>query len=77
MRKFTPRVENVLSSADRLAAQWGHDYIGTEHLLIAPVRDRNGIASQVLQDLEVAEATAERLLSLMRSDEYNQPGGPV
>lgn len=75
MRKLTPRVQNILSSADRLAAQWGHDYFVSEHLLVALVRGREGIASQVLQDLRVAETAADRLQSVMRSDGYNQRSG--
>lgn len=73
MRTFTPRVEHVLSSADELAAEWGHDYIGTEHLLLALLADRDGIAAHVLRDLGVVERTVQRLEQIMNSAEYNRP----
>lgn len=72
MRRFTPRVDNVLAAADELAAELGHDHIGTEHLQAALARDRHGLASQVLQRLEVVDEAVTYLLAIMRSDRCNR-----
>ncbi len=48
---FTPRAKKVLELALREALQLGHNYIGTEHLLLGLVREGEGVAAQVLQQL--------------------------
>ena len=45
---FSPQLKNVLELALREAGQLGHDYIGTEHLLLGIVRERDSVAAQVL-----------------------------
>jgi prophage maintenance system killer protein len=45
---FTPRAKKVLELSMREALQLGHHYIGTEHLLLALVREGEGVAGQVL-----------------------------
>ncbi len=45
---FTPRAKKVLELSLREAMQLGHDYIGTEHLLLGIVREGEGLAAQVL-----------------------------
>jgi ATP-dependent Clp protease ATP-binding subunit ClpC len=46
---FTPRSKKVLELALREALQLGHNYIGTEHLLLGIVRDGEGVAAQILR----------------------------
>jgi hypothetical protein len=48
---FTPRAKKVLELALREALQLGHNYIGTEHILLGLVREGEGVAAQVLQSL--------------------------
>ncbi|NLJ74147.1 MAG: ATP-dependent Clp protease ATP-binding subunit [Firmicutes bacterium] len=48
---FTPRSKRVLELAFDEARQLGHAYIGTEHILLGLVREGEGIAAQVLQNL--------------------------
>ena len=48
---FTPRAKKVLELSLREALQLGHDYIGSEHILLGLVREGEGIAAQVLQKL--------------------------
>jgi ATP-dependent Clp protease ATP-binding subunit ClpA len=48
---FTPRAKTVLELSLREAKQLGHDYIGTEHLLLGLVREGEGVAAQVLVKL--------------------------
>ena len=50
---FTPRSKKVLELALREALQLGHNYIGTEHILLGLVRESEGVAARVLSDLGV------------------------
>ena len=48
---FTPRAKKVMELALREALQLGHNYIGTEHILLALIREGEGVAAQVLVKL--------------------------
>jgi len=48
---FTPRAKKVLELAQREALQLGHEYIGTEHILLGLIREGDGVAAQVLVKL--------------------------
>jgi ATP-dependent Clp protease ATP-binding subunit ClpC len=48
---FTPRGKKVLELSLREALQLGHDYIGTEHILLGLIREGDGVAAQVLVQL--------------------------
>src|SRR5438093_2823997 len=48
---FTPRSKKVLELSLREALQLGHNYIGTEHILLGLIREGEGVAAQVLQKL--------------------------
>ena len=52
-RKFSPRVKKVIANSRKEALRLGHDYIGTEHLLLGIVRDGSSLAVKVLGSLEV------------------------
>jgi hypothetical protein len=45
---FTPRARNAVDAAEPIARDWGHNYVGTEHLLLALYRDPQGVGPQVL-----------------------------
>ena len=49
---FTPRAKKVLELALREALQLGHNYIGTEHILLGLIREGEGVAAQVLGQAE-------------------------
>jgi len=51
--RFTDRARNVLTLAQDEAQRFDHNYIGTEHLLLGLVRDGDGTAAQVLEDMGV------------------------
>jgi ATP-dependent Clp protease ATP-binding subunit ClpC len=51
--KFTTRARKVLSLAQEEAQRFQHNYIGTEHLLLGLVREGEGVAAKVLEDLGV------------------------
>jgi ATP-dependent Clp protease ATP-binding subunit ClpC len=48
---FTPRAKKVMELSLREALQLGHNYIGTEHILLGLIREGEGVAAQVLQKL--------------------------
>jgi ATP-dependent Clp protease ATP-binding subunit ClpA len=48
---FTPRAKKVLELSLREALQLGHDYIGTEHILLGLIREGEGVAARVLANL--------------------------
>ena len=48
---FTPRAKKVLELSLREGLQLGHNYIGTEHMLLGLIREADGVAAQVLQNL--------------------------
>ena len=48
---FTPRAKKVLELTRREAGQLGHNYIGTEHILLGLIREGDGVAAQVLVNL--------------------------
>ncbi len=50
---FTPRTKTVLELAFDEARYWGHDYIGTEHLLLGLLREGEGVAARILLQLGV------------------------
>lgn len=53
--KLTPRAEHVLMLAAADAKARGHDYVGTEHILMGMLRENEGLAAAMLESLGVAE----------------------
>jgi len=77
---FTPRAKKVLELSLREALQLGHNYIGTEHILLGLIREGEGVAAQVLVKLG-AELTRVRqqviqLLSGYQGKETAEAGNP-
>jgi ATP-dependent Clp protease ATP-binding subunit ClpC len=64
---FTPRAKKVLELSLRESKQLGHNYIGTEHILLGLIREGEGVAAQVLEklgaDLNRVRQQVVRLLS--------------
>ena len=50
---FTPRVKRIFETALNEARQLGHNYIGTEHILLGLIQDDEGVAGKVLQNLGI------------------------
>ena len=73
---WTPRMHQTLGRAYEIARSHGHTYMGTEHMLLALLHDRGGIAGSLLQQLGVADTAVEQLEAIMASDGYNAPGSP-
>jgi ATP-dependent Clp protease ATP-binding subunit ClpC len=55
---FTPRAKKVLELSLREALSLGHNYIGTEHILLGIVRENEGVAARILLDFD---ADAEKI----------------
>ena len=66
MYKFTNRAEKALELAAELAADFGHNYIGTEHILYGLIKEGSGVASQVLTMQEMTpEKVADEIAELI------------
>ena len=59
---FTPRAQRVLELSLEEARQLGHNYIGTEHLLLALIREGEGVAAGVLKNLGVILSDLQSLI---------------
>jgi ATP-dependent Clp protease ATP-binding subunit ClpC len=69
---FTPRATKVLELALREALSLGHDYIGTEHILLGLVREDGGVAARILVDLDAdAEKIRDEIIRMLSG------GGPI
>ena len=60
--KFSPRAESVLRLAQEAAAELGHSYVGSEHLLIGLLREEGGNAYGALEELGVSEDLVREVL---------------
>ncbi len=78
---FTPRAKKVLELSLREALQLGHNYIGTEHILLGLIREGEGVAAQVLvklgADLNRVRQQVIQLLSGYQGKESAPSGGPA
>jgi ATP-dependent Clp protease ATP-binding subunit ClpC len=74
---FTPRAKKVLELSLREALQLGHNYIGTEHMLLGLIREGDGVAAQALVRLSVdlGSARAEVLRLLAGYPGHERQGG--
>lgn len=53
--KFTKQALNALSLAEKAARTYGHSYIGTEHLLLGLMREKEGTAGLILEEFAAEE----------------------
>ncbi len=72
---FTPRAKKVLELSLREAQQLGHNYIGTEHILLGLIREGEGVAAQVLVKLG-ADLNRVRQQVLQLLDAHAREAGP-
>ncbi len=78
---FTPRAKKVLELSLREALQLGHNYIGTEHILLGLIREGEGVAAQVLVKLgadlnRVRQQVIQLLHGYSQGKEPASSGGP-
>jgi len=82
---FTPRAKRALEFAHEEAANLGHDYIGTEHLLLGLLREQEGLAARVLVNLGVRlDEIRDEILNIlgatmppMEAEEPREEGAPA
>ena len=73
---FTPRAKKVLDLSLREALQLGHNYIGTEHILLGMIREGEGVAAQVLIKLGAdLDRTRQKVIYLLHG--YPLTPGPL
>jgi ATP-dependent Clp protease ATP-binding subunit ClpC len=74
---FTPRAKRVLELSLEEARQLGHNYIGTEHLLLGLIREGEGVAARVLENLSVdlAKVRTQVIRMLGETAEVSAGGG--
>jgi len=70
----TPRYQAILAAASRRAVDLGHDYVGTEHLLLALLADTHAVATQVIERFAPATEITSELQALIASESYNARG---
>ncbi len=72
---FTPRAKKVLELSLREALQLGHNYIGTEHILLGLIREGEGVAAQVLQKLGAdLNRVRQQVIQLLSGYAGGEPG---
>lgn len=71
---FTPRAKKVLELAVEEARRFNHSYIGTEHILLGLLKEGEGIAAKVLQDMKIDLGRAQAEIIRLLGDQ-GRPGG--
>ena len=70
--KFTERAQKAIILSQQFAKQWGHNYVGTEHLLLGLLNEGEGIAAQALKNLQISESEIqEKIIALIGYGEDN------
>ena len=71
---FTPRAKKVLELALREALSLGHNYIGTEHILLGLARENEGVAARILLDLGAdAETIRHEVIRMLSESGRREP----
>jgi ATP-dependent Clp protease ATP-binding subunit ClpC len=82
---FTPRAKKVLELAVEEAQNMGHNYVGTEHLLLGLIREEEGVAARVMENIGVRlDVVREEVISLLGEGQQgpsqgsgSAPSGPA
>src|SRR3712207_3959951 len=73
---FTPRAKKVLELALREALSLGHNYIGTEHILLGLVRENEGVAARILLDFDAdSEKIRNEVIRMLSGPGGRRSGG--
>src|SRR4026209_336690 len=75
---FTERVRKVLAMAREEAAPLHHEYVGTEHILLGLIREGEGVAATVLQNLSVElDEIQQKIEETVKKGKAAQTTGPA
>lgn len=69
--RFTQKAEQAIESAGRAASELGHSYVGTEHLLLGILAQRDGLGARILEKRSVSRAELRRVIA-----EHSGTGAP-
>lgn len=69
----TPRTARLLETAEGIARQRGHGYLGTEHILLALLDDKGGVAHSVLDQRGLIPELRADLLATLQDPLYSRP----
>ena len=73
---FTPRAKKVLELGLREALSLGHNYIGTEHILLGLVRENEGVAARILLDFDAdSEKIRNAVIRMLPGPDDQRAGG--
>ena len=61
-RRFSPKVKQVIARSREEAVRLGHDFIGTEHLMLGIVAEKDSLAVKVLESLDVDSSELKQVL---------------
>ncbi len=79
--QLTPRTKNVIESTNRISRSMGHDFVGTEHMLVTMIHETSSVATRVLVDLKVdLNALNKALLAALgvtQDIQHSDPGGSL
>jgi len=74
---FTPRTKRVLELSYREARRMGHNYIGTEHLLLGIMKEGESVAVRILKDLGVEhQKLVQEIMNMLSEEAPNSTGVP-
>src|SRR5580658_10226635 len=74
---FTERVRKVLAMAREEAARLHHEYVGTEHILLGLIREGEGVAAAVLQNMNVdLDEVQQKIEDMVKKGKAAQTTGP-
>jgi ATP-dependent Clp protease ATP-binding subunit ClpC len=66
-RRYTPRTEQAINFAIQEADDLNHNYVGTEHILLGLLRERDGVAGQILENFGLRlDGVRSEIVSLLR-----------
>jgi ATP-dependent Clp protease ATP-binding subunit ClpC len=66
---YTPRTKRIMELSFYEARNLGHNYIGTEHLLLALIREGEGVAARILKDLDIdLQDVREQLINVLKEE---------
>ena len=71
---YTDKAAHVLKQAKKVSAECGQSYVGTEHILIALLREDSCAAAELLAERKVEESTVQELIRELMMRSRRQPG---
>ena len=81
--KLTPRMEKIIRSSQAIAREYDQEHVGTEHLLLAILREGSSVGAEILQDARIdmpkAKAAIDRFIQASMEDTWvfgRLPGTP-